>query len=126
MRIVGRIAGAVVGIPFIWLGYDAVTAPGRRVELAAKLGVPRPEDAVRFNGAAMVVGGLGLLTGVQSRVAAVGLIAALVPTTAAGHAFWNDEDPQARKANRTQFLKNLGLAGGLLAIAVGSASSSDD
>jgi putative oxidoreductase len=41
-----------------------------------------------------------------------------VPTTLAGHAYWQHEDPAARKTNRIQFLKNLGLLGGLMAVAV--------
>ncbi len=41
----------------------------------------------------------------------------LVPTTVAGHAYWEHEDPTARAANRSHFLKNLGLIGGLLATA---------
>jgi hypothetical protein len=42
------------------------------------------------------------------------LSASIVPTTVAGHAFWNETDPVVRKQQRTQFLKNLGLLGGLL------------
>jgi uncharacterized membrane protein YphA (DoxX/SURF4 family) len=113
-----RIAGAALGIPFVWLGYEAASAPGRRVALAAKLGIPRPEEAVRLNGAAMVAGGFALVADVQPRAAALGLIGSMVPTTLAGHSFWKEEDPQARKANRIQFLKNLGLMGGLLAVAL--------
>jgi putative oxidoreductase len=113
-----RLAGAALGIPFVWLGYDAVVAPGGRVDMAAKLGIPRAEEAVRLNGAAMVAGGLGLITDVQPRAAALGLVGSLIPTTLAGHAFWADDDPAKRKANRTQFLKNLALMGGLLALAL--------
>jgi putative oxidoreductase len=118
MTIANRITGAALGIPFVWLGYEAATAPGNRVALAAKMGVPRPEEAVRFNGAAMVAGGAALAASVQPRAAALGLVASMIPTTLAGHSFWKEEDAQARKANRIQFLKNLGLIGGLLAIAL--------
>jgi len=47
-------------------------------------------------------------------VAAAVLVGSLVPTTFAGHDFWNVEDPAARTAQRTQFLKNLTMIGGLL------------
>ena len=117
MEIAHRIAGAALGIPFIWLGYDATFAPGGRVAMAAKLGIPRPEEAVRLNGAAMVAGGVALSVDVLPRAAALGLVAAMIPTTLAGHSFWKEEDPQARKTGRIQFLKNLGLMGGLLAVA---------
>ena len=112
-----RLARTALAAPFIWLGYEAAAEPGGRVDLAARLGLPNPELAVRFNGAAMVAGGLGLATGVLARQAAVGLILSMIPTTVAGHPFWSNEDPQTRKANRIQFLKNVGLVGGLVAVA---------
>jgi putative oxidoreductase len=121
MDIPKRIATTALGLPFIWLGYEAVKDPGNRVNLAKTIRMPQPEAAVRFNGAAMALGGLGLVTGVLPRPAAAGLVVSLIPTTLAGHAYWNHTDPQARKANRTQLLKNLGLIGGLLSIACSSA-----
>ena len=48
--------------------------------------------------------------------ALLGVLAALVPTTLAGHPFWNETDPQARAGQLTQLLKNVGMAGGLLAV----------
>ena len=117
MHIAFRLALVALGLPFIWLGYEAAVAPGARVALAARLRLPRPDLAVRFNGAAMVAGGLGVATGVLWQAAAVGLVISLILTTLAGHAFWTESDAQVRKANRIQFLKNLGLVGGLLAAA---------
>ena len=46
------------------------------------------------------------------------LAASLVPTTLAGHAFWNETDPQAKYAQRLQFYKNTSVFGGLLLAAV--------
>jgi putative oxidoreductase len=117
MSFVQRAARLALGVPFVWLGYEAAKAPGNRVELAEALGVPSPELAVRFNGAAMVAGGAALCLDVAPRAAAIALVAALVPTTVAGHAFWKETDPKSRNANRIQVLKNLGLFGGLLAVA---------
>ena len=117
MSATNALARALVAAPFVVLGYDAARDPGGRVDLAAALGVPRPEDAVRLNGAAMAVGGLALATGVFPRAAAAGLVASLVPTTIAGHPYWRMDDPAARKVNRIQVLKNVGLAGALLTIA---------
>lgn len=111
-----RLAGLLAGLPFIVLGYEAASEPGGRVDLAAALGVPSPELAVRVNGAAMVAGGLGLATGVQRRLAALGLVASLVPTTIAGHPFWQRDDAAQRKGDRIQVLKNIGLAGAALAV----------
>jgi putative oxidoreductase len=117
MPVTRTVSRVLLAAPFVWLGYEAAAEPGGRVDLAAALGVPNPEAAVRFNGGAMVAGGVALGLGVLPRTAAAGLAASLVPTTLAGHAFWSHEDPGARKTNRIQFLKNLGLLGGLVAVA---------
>lgn len=119
------LARVLLAAPFVWLGWEAAAEPGGRVDLAADLGVPSPETAVRFNGAAMVAGGVGLASGIAPRAAALGLVASMVPTTLAGHAFWQHDDPGARKVNRIQFLKNLGLVGGLLAVAASSGTRDD-
>jgi uncharacterized membrane protein YphA (DoxX/SURF4 family) len=121
-----RLAQAAMGVPFVWLGYDAASEPGGRVAAAADLGVPRPEELVRLNGVAMVLGGAALVANVVPRAAAVGLIASLVPTTLAGHPFWKHDEAPARTAQRIQALKNLGLAGGLLAIAARTSGGQPD
>ncbi|HEX7734877.1 MAG TPA: DoxX family protein [Ktedonobacteraceae bacterium] len=101
---------------FIKGGYDAFSQPGGRVEIVAAAGLPNPKAAVELNGAAMVVGGSMLALDIAPRLAAAGLIASLVPTTVVGHAFWKAGDEAARKAHLTQFLKNIGIVGGLLLV----------
>jgi putative oxidoreductase len=119
-RVVARVA---TGSTYLLLGLDAARAPGPRVEMAAstlaalRKVVPLPVDdaqIVRANGAAQALAGAVLLTGRAQRWASLGMIASLIPTTLAGHDFWNIEDPMARKMQRTQFHKNLAMLGGLL------------
>ena len=40
--------------------------------------------------------------------------ASLVPTTVAGHRFWEEKDPAQRKAQQLHFFKNVSTLGGLL------------
>jgi putative oxidoreductase len=109
-----RSGQALLGAMFIKLGFDAARSPGPRVDKAAALGLPLdPELAVRGNGAAMVAGGAALVLNKVPRLAALGLIASMVPTTLAGHSFWELEGAD-RKAQEIQFYKNLALVGGLL------------
>jgi putative oxidoreductase len=110
-----RTAQALLGVMFMKLGFDAARSPGHRAELAANLGVPNPELAVRGNGAAMVAGGAALVLNKLPRLAALGLLTSMVPTTLAGHAYWEKEGAE-RKAQEIQFYKNLGLIGGLLLV----------
>ncbi|WP_022918505.1 DoxX family protein [Ruania albidiflava] len=117
MKVLHVLGRAALGLPFIVLGYGSAKEPGGRVKAAEKLGLPRPDLVVRANGAAMVAGGAALAVGVLPRAAAVGLVASLVPTTLAGHPFWETDDPAQRNAQKIQFMKNVGLAGALLAYA---------
>ena len=108
-----RTGQALLGAMFMKLGFDAARNPGPRVEQAAGLGVPNPALAVRGNGAAMVAGGAALVLNKVPRLASLGLLASMVPTTLAAHAFWEKEGLD-RKIQEIQFYKNLGLMGGLI------------
>ncbi|MGH7316915.1 MAG: hypothetical protein ACREJS_11700, partial [Candidatus Rokuibacteriota bacterium] len=55
-----------------------------------------------------------LATGKITRLAADILAATLVPSTAAGHRFWEEDDPAVRANQRVHFLKNVSMMGGLL------------
>lgn len=117
-----RIARPMLAAVFISSGVDALRNPEPRAELATgmvhaaaeRFGTPDdPMLAARLNGGVMVAGGLGLATGAVPRLSAAALAASLVPTTVAGHAFW-EKPKEERSGHLTQFLKNLGLLAGLL------------
>jgi uncharacterized membrane protein YphA (DoxX/SURF4 family) len=82
-----------------------------------------PEQAVRINGAIQLAGATLLAAGRVPRVSALAIAATLVPTTLAGHRFWESDDPQERAQQRIQFLKNLALLGGLLLAAADTAGA---
>ena len=114
LRAAGRVALAAM---FITGGADAMLEPGGRASKAEELGVPLdPELAVRVNGAAMLAAGVALALGVWPRLAAGVLAGTLVPTTLAGHPYWEVEDPAARRQQRTHFFKNLSVFGGALLV----------
>ena len=114
IRAVGRVGLAAM---FITGGADAMLSPGPRTTKAEELGVPLdPELAVRLNGAAMLAAGVALALGLWPRLAAGVLAGALVPTTLAGHPYWQLDDPAARRQQRTHFFKNVGLLGGALLV----------
>jgi uncharacterized membrane protein YphA (DoxX/SURF4 family) len=82
-----------------------------------RVGVPVPTDAktwVRINAAVQLAAALGLATGRAPRLSSVVLAGSLVPTTLAGHRFWEETDPAAKTQQRVQFFKNLSLLGGLV------------
>jgi putative oxidoreductase len=77
-----------------------------------------PRTLIRINGAVQLAGGLLLARSRSRRPAALALAASLVPTTLADHPFWSQQEPDQRRANQTNFLKNVGLFGGLLLAAL--------
>lgn len=109
---------------FIIQGLDTVLHPDRKV--AAAEPVVRPlaerasfvpddvEQAVRLNGAVQLVAGSMLALGRFPRVSALAIAASLLPTTYAGHRFWETDDKQERMQQRIHFLKNVSMFGGLL------------
>jgi uncharacterized membrane protein YphA (DoxX/SURF4 family) len=76
-----------------------------------------PENTVtlvRLHGIAQVTGGLALATGKGRRLGALLLAGSLIPSTIAKHPFWTVPDPEARAQDRSHFLKNMSLLGGVL------------
>ena len=76
-----------------------------------------PENTVtlvRLNGIAEVLGGAALATGKGRRLGALLLAGSLIPSTIAKHPFWTVQDPEARAQDRSHFLKNVSLLGGVL------------
>jgi uncharacterized membrane protein YphA (DoxX/SURF4 family) len=124
MTLVRLIAHPLLASTFVSAGASAVRKPQGLAERADPVTGPiaravpylpdDPVQLVRINGAVQVGAGLMLATGRLPRLSALVLAGSLVPTTLAGHPFWQVEDPMERRAARTQFLKNLGLLGGLL------------
>ena len=82
-----------------------------------KLGLQVPEDPlfwVRLNAGVQLVAAAGLATGKMPRLSAAVLATSLVPTTLAGHDFWNESDPTVRNQQLIHWAKNMSLLGGLV------------
>jgi putative oxidoreductase len=132
MTIVRLAARPLLASMFFVGGLDAVRNAGKRADVAEPVTdkiapllrkyVPQlPEDPtslVRINGAAQMGAAFMLATGRLPRISSAVLAATLVPTTAAGHRFWEEQDPQAKAVQRTHFFKNASMLGGLLLAAV--------
>jgi putative oxidoreductase len=124
MAVLRTLARPMLASIFIIQGYDTMRNPDRVVKKAEP--VVRPiasrvsvvpddtEQAVRLNGTVQFVGGTLLAIGWLPRLSALAIAATLVPTTAAGHRFWEADSEEERAMQRIQFLKNLGMFGGLL------------
>jgi putative oxidoreductase len=130
--LVRRIARPLLASSFIFGGIDTLRNPQSRVpgarpvvekvaEQADKqlpVQVPRDvEQWVKIDAAVKVGAGALFALGRLPRLSALTLAASIVPTTLAGHRFW-EADGAAKQGQLIHFLKNLGLLGGLLLAAV--------
>ena len=73
-----------------------------------------PETLVRLDAAVKIVAGTAFAFGKLPRLSALALLGSLVPTTVAAHPFWEAKDDAEKQQQIVHFLKNAGLAGGLL------------
>jgi putative oxidoreductase len=127
--LVRRIARPLLASTFVFGGIDTLRNPQSRVagaqsvvtEQADKqlpVQVPRDvEQWVKIDAGVKVGAGVLFSLGRLPRLSALALAGSIVPTTLAGHRFWEAEGA-TKQAQLIHFLKNLGLLGGLLLAAV--------
>ena len=118
---------------FILQGYDSFRRPEKYAARAEPVVRPvaerasavpaKTEDAVRLNGAVQMVAGSLLALGRWPRLSALAIAATLVPTTLAGHRFWEEEEEGTAAQQRIHFLKNVSMFGGLLIAAADTAGN---
>jgi uncharacterized membrane protein YphA (DoxX/SURF4 family) len=133
MTLIRLVARPMLASMFVMGGYSALRNPQQHVRMAepvtGKLSDgaaqseqipvnPDEKQLVMINGAAQVLGGLALATGRLPRVSALVLAGSLVPTTYAGHRFWEEQDKTQRANQQIHFFKNVSMLGGLLIAAV--------
>lgn len=127
MSLIRRVARPMLAAMFVVGGLDQLRHPAKQAPKVAPLAdrvgpaLHLPDDAellVRANGAAMVGGGTMLALGKMPRLSSMVLAGTIVPTTYVGHPFWQEKDAAVRAQQRTAFLKNLAVLGGLLLASV--------
>ncbi|MGY1740283.1 MULTISPECIES: DoxX family protein [unclassified Blastococcus] len=131
--LVRRIARPLLASSFVYGGVDTLRNPQTRVPGAQpvvdtitekadqQLPVQVPRDVeqwVKIDAGIKVVAGSLFALGKLPRLSALALAGSIVPTTLAGHRFWEHEDPEERFGQLAHLLKNAGLLGGLLIAAV--------
>lgn len=127
MLLVRAIARPMLAATFVTGGLSTLRKPAARVMAADRVVAPlasrvpqlsNTEQVVKLDAAAKVIAGSMLALGKFPRLSATVLAVSLVPTTIAGHPFWEEQDPIRRAQQRTHLMKNAGLLGGLLLAAV--------
>jgi uncharacterized membrane protein YphA (DoxX/SURF4 family) len=109
--LVGRVLLAVI---FLLSAVGHLTQSKGMAQYAASKGIPAAEPGVILSGLVFGVGGLMLVLGVWTDLAALVLALTLIPVTLLMHAHWKETDAQAKQGEQIHFNKNLALIGGLL------------
>ena len=110
--LVGRILLSAI---FFVSGFAKLTDVSGTAGYMTSMGIPDAETLAVIAGIAEIVGAISIASGFLARIGGIGLVLFLIPTTLIFHAFWNYEGME-RVAQMANFLKNCGLAGGLLLV----------
>ncbi len=102
---------------FLKAGISHILGYGGTVEMMAKNGLPIPDALLIFTIAFQLLGGLALLLGYKIQLGSILLIVFLIPATLVFH------NPIANPNQINDFLKNVGLIGGLLMVMYGGAGA---
>lgn len=116
----------LLGLFFVSAGVDSLRDPEPRAQISKPLLDKVREQVsalpdndvllVRINAGVQVAAGAMLTLGKMPRLSALALAASLLPTTLAGHPFWEHEDPGERASHQIHLGKNVAILGGLLAV----------
>lgn len=111
--LIGRVLMAILFVPS---GWEKIAGFSGTVAYATSAGLPLPQVSVGVALVLELVGGLMLLLGLRLRWAAVALAVYTVVAALFFHQYWAAPEAQ-RMTQEIMFMKNLAVAGGLLAFA---------
>jgi len=101
---------------FIFSGLSKIPAHAAMAGFAASKGLPAPDLAIWLAAAVEILGGLAILLGFQTRIAAWLLFLYLIPTSIVFHNFWAMQGME-KMDGQAHFFKNIAIMGGLLFVA---------
>lgn len=114
---VGRVAIAII---FVMSGIEKFMGIASTAQMIASKGLPSPTALAWATAALELIGGVLIVIGWQTRIAALAL--ALFSAVAAYffHDFWHQTGPEQMN-NMIHFMKNVSIIGGLLMLAAAGA-----
>jgi putative oxidoreductase len=117
--LVGRLLLAAVFLP---AGLSKIAGFAGTVGYIGSVGMPLPTVSAVVAIAVEVLGGLALVLGFQTRIAALVLAAFTLVASFFFHNFWTLPEAQ-QMMQQLMFFKNIGLVGGLLTLAAWGAGA---
>jgi putative oxidoreductase len=108
--LLGRVA---LGAIFVKSGMQKLMALGAFAASLAGRGIPQSEMWAIIGALVECVGGILIVTGFRTRPAALLMVLFVIVATAISHRYWEFADA-ARRAQESQFFKNVSIIGGFL------------
>ncbi|KAA0581997.1 DoxX family protein [Azospirillum sp. B21] len=113
-------ARVLLGAIFVQSGFGKLMALGGFIAGLESQGVPMAAVMGTIGALVEAFGGLAVVLGAWTRLAALLVAAFTVAATLIAHRYW-DVPPEAMKMQQTQFMKNLAIIGGYLALTAAGA-----
>ena len=113
LALIGRILLAIVFIP---AGFGKIAGFAGTVGYATAMGLPLPQVGVAIALVIELFGGIALLIGYRTRIAAIALAVFVLVASFFFHAYWAVPAEQ-QMVQQLMFFKNIAITGGLLAFA---------
>jgi putative oxidoreductase len=113
LALIGRILLALMFVP---AGFGKIAGFAGTVGYATAMGLPLPQVGVAIALVIELIGGLALLVGFGTRIAAIALAVFTLVASFYFHAYWAVPAEQ-QMMQQLMFFKNIAITGGLLAFA---------
>ncbi|MGD0401767.1 MAG: DoxX family protein [Candidatus Acidiferrales bacterium] len=113
----GRILMSVL---FLISGFFKIGGYSQMVAYSASKGLPMAGVTIACAAVLEIAGGLAIITGFQTKIAAWLLFLYLIPVTFLFHNFWAMQGAEQQQ-NMINFLKNVAIMGGLVILATNGA-----
>ena len=113
LALIGRILLAIVFIP---AGFGKIAGFAGTVGYATAMGLPLPQVGVAIALVIELFGGIALLIGFRTQIAAIALAVFTLVASFYFHAYWAVPAEQ-QMVQQLMFFKNIAITGGLLAFA---------
>lgn len=116
MKAVFLLGRMIFGGFFLYSGIHHIQERKSLAQYSAAKNVPMPDIAVTGTGVLLILGGTSILLGVKPKLGALAIATFLAGASPMMHDFWKQEDPNQRQNEQINFMKNLALLGGALAM----------
>ncbi len=113
LMFLGRLLLAIV---FLWGALGKFTMPEAMMGYMTSKGLTHVALGMYVAAFAELIGGVCLIIGYRTRLAAIGLLVFTIIVSFTMHQFWLEQG-QEQMADMTNFMKNIAIMGGLLVLA---------